>query len=182
MQATKRQLWALYCITKKDWRGENLTFEKASEMLSELTRESREKENKVLSAIINGRKKGIEAMKEFREPDAIIYETEGLSERPKEGRKAYYEKSFSGCGWCYLLTWDRELVRILKRIAKKDKEEEEWRHKEFTLQKNYQSGWKIKCAECYSNGHIERLKAYYKGIKEELEKLGYEVFVHVRLD
>lgn len=31
--ATKKQLWALYCITKKDYRNENLTMQQASEMI-----------------------------------------------------------------------------------------------------------------------------------------------------
>ena len=34
--ATARQLWALYCITKKDYRSENLTYEKASQLIAEL--------------------------------------------------------------------------------------------------------------------------------------------------
>jgi hypothetical protein len=31
--ATRKQLWALYCITKKDYRNENLTMQQASEMI-----------------------------------------------------------------------------------------------------------------------------------------------------
>lgn len=31
--ATKKQLWALYCITKKDYRNDNLTMQQASEMI-----------------------------------------------------------------------------------------------------------------------------------------------------
>ncbi len=33
--ASKRQLWALFCINKKDYRNENLTFEQASKMIAE---------------------------------------------------------------------------------------------------------------------------------------------------
>ena len=35
-KATSRQLWALYCITKKDYRNENLTKEEAAKLISEL--------------------------------------------------------------------------------------------------------------------------------------------------
>ena len=35
-KATPRQLWALYCITKKDYRNENLSKEEASKLISEL--------------------------------------------------------------------------------------------------------------------------------------------------
>ena len=34
--ATPRQLWALYCITKKDYRNENLTKEEAANLIKEL--------------------------------------------------------------------------------------------------------------------------------------------------
>ena len=35
-KATSRQLWALYCITKKDYRNENLSKEEATKLISEL--------------------------------------------------------------------------------------------------------------------------------------------------
>lgn len=34
--ATSRQLWALFCLTKEDHRGKNLTMGQASEMISKL--------------------------------------------------------------------------------------------------------------------------------------------------
>ena len=36
LKATSRQLWALYCITKKDYRNENLSKEEAAKLISEL--------------------------------------------------------------------------------------------------------------------------------------------------
>ena len=35
-KATSRQLWALYCITKKDYRNENLSKEEAAKLIYEL--------------------------------------------------------------------------------------------------------------------------------------------------
>ena len=35
-KATSRQLWALYCITKKDYRNSNLTKEEAAKLIGEL--------------------------------------------------------------------------------------------------------------------------------------------------
>lgn len=37
--ATKKQLWALYCITKKDYRGQDLTMLDASNLLNRLNAE-----------------------------------------------------------------------------------------------------------------------------------------------
>jgi len=34
--STKRQSWALFCITKKDYRNENLTYDEASKLINEL--------------------------------------------------------------------------------------------------------------------------------------------------
>lgn len=34
--ATKRQLWALFCITKTDYRDKNLTYDEASNLIKEL--------------------------------------------------------------------------------------------------------------------------------------------------
>lgn len=34
--ATKRQTWALFCITKKDYRNEGLTYDQASALIKEL--------------------------------------------------------------------------------------------------------------------------------------------------
>lgn len=33
-KATSRQLWALYCITKRDYRGDNLSKKEASELIA----------------------------------------------------------------------------------------------------------------------------------------------------
>ena len=35
-KATSRQLWALYCITKKDYRNDNLSKDEAAKLISEL--------------------------------------------------------------------------------------------------------------------------------------------------
>jgi len=37
--ATKRQTWALFCATKKDYRDAGLTYQQASDMLSELNKD-----------------------------------------------------------------------------------------------------------------------------------------------
>lgn len=45
-KATSRQLWALYCITKKDYINENLTKEEASKLISELSNKNYIKKTK----------------------------------------------------------------------------------------------------------------------------------------
>jgi len=37
-KATKKQLWALFCITKKDYRDSDISFEEASRLIEEANR------------------------------------------------------------------------------------------------------------------------------------------------
>ena len=46
-KATPRQLWALYCITKKDYRNSNLTKEEAAKLIGELGSPDYKKTKKV---------------------------------------------------------------------------------------------------------------------------------------
>lgn len=46
--ATKRQTWALFCITKKDYRNENLTYDQASALIKELGDPNYVKKSKVV--------------------------------------------------------------------------------------------------------------------------------------
>lgn len=46
-KATFHQLWALYCITKKDYRNYDLSKEEASKLISELGDKNHMKKNKV---------------------------------------------------------------------------------------------------------------------------------------
>jgi len=175
---TKRQLWALYCITKQDWRGKNITFEEAKKLIARLTREDREKQQKIIKAITEGIKEGLREYEKVKEPTVAIYETEGLTNKPKENGKVYIEQSFSGCGWVYLRTWDKELIKHLRRLGK-----QKWTQKIFTLSKAYYTGYYITLkGYTYSNGHIQKLKALYTEVAKRLRILGYEVYVEDRLD
>ena len=55
--ATSKQLWALFCATKKDWRKENLTKGEASELLQKYSKERGDKSSDGLS--VNSIKKDI---------------------------------------------------------------------------------------------------------------------------
>lgn len=52
-EATKKQLWALYCLTKKDYRNSGLSKEEASNLLSELIGDKETKTNKPVKAQIS---------------------------------------------------------------------------------------------------------------------------------
>lgn len=52
-EATKKQLWALYCLTKKDYRNSGLSKEEASNLLSELIGDKETKKDKPVKAQIS---------------------------------------------------------------------------------------------------------------------------------
>ena len=51
--ATSRQLWALYCITKTDYRGKNLTYDEASALIKKLGNPEYRKADKVERKVVD---------------------------------------------------------------------------------------------------------------------------------
>jgi len=174
--ATKKQLWALYCLTKKDWRDKGLTKEQASQMLNELLAE-----NLLITAI----EEGYKAMKQVKEGNEIIYESD-LQGRPIKNGKVYYMKEFSGCGSGALQVFDREFIKILKRLLKK-KEKDRWegyigKHY-IELGKGYRNIYYMYIDKfSYSNGHFAKLEAFYYTISSVLQEKGYKIYAYTRLD
>lgn len=82
--ATKKQLWALYCITKKDYRGQDLTMLDASVLLSRLNKQ----------ATTELYQKARKASKEEKlEKEFIDYMTEKIQDVIAQCRKAMQVKS-----------------------------------------------------------------------------------------
>ena len=78
--ATKKQLWALYCLTKKDYRGQDLTMMDASSLIKRM---QAEKNNKPLTQKVSpkvSKEKKLE--KEFI--DYMTKEMEGVINTAKE--------------------------------------------------------------------------------------------------
>lgn len=68
--ATKRQLFALFCITRKDYRNENLTYDEASALIDKLNSENgyvgkapkAGKENRAIEFFEKAKQAGLEAL------------------------------------------------------------------------------------------------------------------------
>ena len=129
--ATTKQLWALFCATKKDWRKENLTKGQAFELLQKYSKERSEQAKEGLS--INSIKKDImqnlkpkldNAMKKAFGLQSVVGDAD-LEGNLVPGGKRY--KFFgSGCG----IAWVKYDKRNKKLGEVIDKYEEIYR-KEF---------------------------------------------------
>lgn len=64
LPATKKQLWALFCLTKKDHRDKNLTMEQASDLIGKF---KKDKSNNVLNTPNNNKKHEFEELFERAE-------------------------------------------------------------------------------------------------------------------
>jgi len=169
MEATKRQLWALFCLTGKDWRGKSLTKEEASKLISQYKKEKDKEMYRVIEAIKRGIERGYKAEKETEEPMAIIYDAD-LAGNPIPDGKMYVHERFSGCGTVYLGVYkEMKLINILKRIR-------EMKRLPFTVEigKSRIGHSVVINGRSYSNGNIESLTAWYRCIAEELRKIGYD--------
>jgi hypothetical protein len=106
-QATKRQLWALFCMTKHDYRNDGLTKLQASEMIKKLCESSQTKSsskkmnrNEMFESLYNYYMKNIDRIVDVLNGQlgirSIIEYDLGL----KESRK--YNFVGSGCGFAWI--------------------------------------------------------------------------------
>ena len=105
--ASKKQLWALYCITKQDWRDKNLTKGEASELIqkysSERTIQNKEAltVNSIKKDIIQNLKPKLDKQMEKAFGNQSVVGDADLEGNLIPGGKRY--KFFgSGCGWAWV--------------------------------------------------------------------------------
>lgn len=107
--ATSRQLWALYCITKKDYRNENLTKDEAAKLIKELGDQNYKKSNKAKSIkeqLLDFMKEKFDSIK-LECAESLKCESE-LIDDPEFGGTGNIVGRFVGvgCGFTYL-TYDK---------------------------------------------------------------------------
>lgn len=127
--ASKKQLWALFCITKQDWRDKNLTKGEASELIQKYSGERHEKalttakskqslESKIGDDIMNNLKPKLDAaMKKAFGMQSVVGDAD-LEGNLIPGRKRY--KFFgSGCGWAWV-KYDKRNKKLGEILDKYD--------------------------------------------------------------
>lgn len=184
--ATARQRWALYCITKKDYRNEILSKEEAAKLIQELgTPDYKKKSKKTLAdELLDFMKENIDTLytaclneigyKSILEDDIHI---------PENKRKRF---AFVGCG-CGI-TWLK--YRKSKRAEEIDKAARKFRGEEVLNmlvkklpKKDYNYLKKIGCpfeAIWYQMQNLQT--KYYSLVVKFAETKGIEMRIESRLD
>jgi predicted Fe-Mo cluster-binding NifX family protein len=122
--ASKKQLWALFCITKQDWRDKNLTKGEASELIQKYSGERTTQNKEALS--VNSIKKDIiqnlkpkldKQMAKAFGMQSVVGDAD-LEGNLIPGRKRY--KFFgSGCGWAWV-KYDKRNKKLGEVLDKYD--------------------------------------------------------------
>lgn len=122
--ASKKQLWALFCITKQDWRGKNLTKGEASELIQKYSgeRTTQNKEalttNSIKKDIIQNLKPKLDKQMEKAFGMQSVVGDADLEGNLIPGGKRY--KFFgSGCGWAWV-KYDKRNKKLGEVLDKYD--------------------------------------------------------------
>lgn len=124
--ASKKQLWALFCITKQDWRGKNLTKGEASELIQKYSGERPQKsvatakslDSKIKEDIMNNLKPKLDKqMAKAFGLQSVVGDAD-LEGNLIPGGKRY--KFFgSGCGWAWV-KYDKRNKKLGEVLDKYD--------------------------------------------------------------
>lgn len=107
--ATPRQLWALYCITKTDYRGKNLSYDEASALIKKLGNPEYRKADKAERKVVDLKTELLEYIKKEK-LDGIIEQVKtalGIKSIVSNDtlymkeEKHYHFRGF-GCGFAWL--------------------------------------------------------------------------------
>jgi hypothetical protein len=124
--ASKKQLWALFCITKQDWRDKNLTKGEASELIQKYSGERPQKsavtakslDSKIKEDIMTNLKPKLDKqMAKAFGMQSVVGDAD-LEGNLIPGRKRY--KFFgSGCGWAWV-KYDKRNKKLGEVLDKYD--------------------------------------------------------------
>lgn len=187
--ATKKQLWALYLATKKDYRNDNLTIKQASELLQNAQKDSNyQQKNKVninkdlLKFLKNNAERAFKNMKSSLGQESIIKDDPMAHQSGK--RYCFFG---SGCGFAWL-EYDKRNKVITKIVETANKLKDEFDKyilsKFFTTKdlEYYKSkGWPLQAMQAQDMNYNT---VFWSIVKDYIEskKINSKCYVKTRLD
>lgn len=179
---TKRQGWALYCITKKDYRNEGLTYDEASKLIKELgdpnyvkkTNDTKENEaQKIMDAAIEA---GMEALNN-KIPTPMIVEQHANVMDDKSPVTQAWKVDGGVCGFADIrfkanTTPNRKFLAGLKKAGLVGEH--------GTWSKSYQGGYSYWVSQ--GGQSLERKEAFAYAFEKVLEANGISAYVSSRMD
>lgn len=171
--ATRRQTWMLFCLTKRDYRGDGLTVQQASDLIDQLMKDSKkpaaQKGAADFGAILAlARKAGLAAGNASKPTPMVVYEADGLSNRPKPGGQVWHE-SEGVCGFAWIVVNPARGAFI--NYCRKHK----------IGRKEYGGGWCVEWVHDF-NQSMQRKEAYARAYAEVLRAHGINASTRSRMD
>lgn len=186
---TKRQGFALFCITKKDYRNDNLTYEQASKLIEELGdknyvkksvgNKNVEKYNDAARIMEEAIEAGNNALNEAKPTPMVVQQHASVLDDNSPVQKEWVIDG-GVCGFAWIsfkanTTANRKFLAGLKKagLAGEKQNGAVWG-------KSYQGGYSYWVAQ--GGQSMERKQAFAHAFADVLEKNGLKVYVGSRMD
>lgn len=181
---TKRQGWALYCITKKDYRNEGLTYDQASELIKTLgnpnyvKKSNSVKDNEAVKIHQEAFDAGIAAMNKAEVVPMVVQEHVNMADDNSPVAKQWIvEGGVCGFAWVQFkanTTPNRKFLAGLKKAGLAgDKATAKWG-------KSYQGGYQYWVS--VGGQSMQKKEAFARAFAEILQKHGLTVYAGSRMD
>ncbi len=177
--ATPRQLWALYCATKQDYRNKGLTMGEAHDLLEKLN-EGRQKPigkkdaKKIMEKAIEA---GHRAMAECVPTPMVVGEHENpLNDNSPLKRAWFVSGGVCGFAWVKIPYNTPENRRFINQIKKT----EYFGDRRGGISKAYEGGFQYWVSE--GGQSMEKKEAFARGFAKVLAENGIKCYVGSRMD
>jgi len=180
---TKRQGWALFCITKKDYRNENLTYDQASDMIKTLGDPNYTKktivvkENGAVKIMALALEAGIKALNTAKPTPMIVEQhTNMIDDNSPVAKSWVVDGGVCGFAWVQFkanTTPNRKFLAGLKKAGMVGEKGSDWG-------KSYQGGYSYWVGQ--GGQSMERKIAFASAFAQVLSDNGITVYTGSRMD
>ena len=181
--ATKRQLWALFCITKQDYRKMNLTYDEASDMIKKLGNPEYKKVSKKVEKYNDAQRimeeavqAGLDALNKCTPTPMVVQQhTNVMNDNSPVEKSWFVESGVCGFAWIQFkstTTPNRKFLAGLKKAGLAGE------HKDWS--KSYQGGFSYWVSQ--GGQSMERKMAFAHAFADVLDKNGITCYTGSRMD
>ena len=175
--ATRRQLWALFCITKEDWRERGLTKAEASDLIKKLgnkkhTKKKSSKKNDYVALHEKALAAGMKALNECVPNPMVVQQHANMMDDNSPVVKSWYVGD-GVCGFAWVrVKCKGEGLRFINAMKKHGIDR--WR------KDDYYGGYQLWVRE--GNQSMQRKEAFAEAYAEVLREAGVKAYAGSRMD
>ena len=173
-KATKKQLWALFCITKKDYRDSDISFEEASRLIEEANRNKKD----YVSILEMAEKAGMEAHEAKIPVPMIVQQHSNVLDDNSPVLKEYHvSEGFCGFAWI-VIPYKGEGIKFINALKKKGLAGDS--HKCKLSKDSYYGGYSYWVSTMTQS--LERKEAFAREFSRVLQENGINCYTNSRMD